>query len=176
MVCVYDLLGLTRPKGTETFLCDIHFSLFIEAVWREERSEEYYQSLRISDCYIYGLSTRNICIEGLWRQQRFTTTITWIDYFKSLQEVIPALYKQHNPADQIVFLYLFMPILRDELKSFVSTHNAHRIRAKPNPLNHVAGVPDGLYRTGQQHGFIPNNEVLSALDSALPEYGKYNRR
>src|SRR5205085_1219184 len=111
------------------------------------RSEEYYQSLRISDCYIYGPSTRNIRIEGLWRQQRFTTTVTWIDYFKSLQEAVPTLYKQHDPADQIVFLYLFMPILRDELKSFVDTHNAHRIRAQPNRSNHVAGVPDELYRT-----------------------------
>jgi hypothetical protein len=68
-----------------------------------------------------------------------------------------------------------MPILRDELKSFVSTYNAHRIRAQPKRSHYVAVVPDELYRTGQQHGFTPDNEVLSALESALPEYGNnYN--
>jgi hypothetical protein len=81
---------IRTDKGTETFLlCDVHFSLFIEAELREELSDEYYQSLRISDCYIYGPSTRNIRAEGLWRHQRFTTTGTWIDYFKSLQEANP---------------------------------------------------------------------------------------
>src|SRR5437764_4204659 len=60
----------------------------------------------MSDCYIYGPGTRNIRIESLWRQQPFTTTITWIGYFKSLQEAIPLLYRQHDPADQIVFISL----------------------------------------------------------------------
>ena len=100
----------------------------------------------------------------------------WIDYFKSLQNVIPSLYRQDQSADQVVFIYLFMPILQDELKAFVSTWNAHWIRAQPNRLQHVAGVPDELYRTGQQHGFTPDNKIFSALESALPEYGRYNRR
>ena len=69
-----------------------------------------------------------------------------------------------------------MPILRDELKSFVGTHNAHRIRAQPKRSHHVVGVPDELYRTGQQYGFTPDDKVLSALKSALPKYGRYNRR
>jgi hypothetical protein len=167
---------IRTDKGTETFLlCDIHFSLFIEAELREEFSDEYYQSLRISDCYIYGPSTQNIRAEGLWRHQRFTTTVTWINYFKSLQQATPSLYRQDQLADQVVFLFLFMPILRDELNAFVSTWNAHRIRAQPNRSQHVAGVPNELYRTGQQHGFVPDNEVLSALESALPEYGRYKR-
>jgi hypothetical protein len=55
----------------------MYFSLFIEAALSEELSDEYYQFRRISDCYIYGPSTRNIRIEGLWRQQRVTTTVTW---------------------------------------------------------------------------------------------------
>jgi hypothetical protein len=101
---------------------------------------------------------------------------TWLQYFKSLQETIPPLYRQDQHADQIVFLYLFMPILRGELKSFVSIYNVHRIRAQPKRSHHVAGVPDELYRTGQQHGVVPNNEVLLALESALPKYGTYNWR
>ena len=91
---------IRSDKGTETFLlCDVHFSLFIEAQLREVFSDEYYQSLRISDCYIYGPSTRNVRIESLWRHQRFTTTITWLEYFKSLQLHTPPLYREDQPAD-----------------------------------------------------------------------------
>ena len=69
-----------------------------------------------------------------------------------------------------------MPILWDELNAFVSTWNAHRIRAQLNRSQHVAGVPDELYRIGEQHGFLPDSKVLSALESTLPKYGKYHRR
>ena len=60
-------------------------------LWRmseEDMSEhwpyEEYDSLRITDCYVYGPSIRNVRIEGLWRQQRYTTTGPWISYFKLL--------------------------------------------------------------------------------------------
>jgi hypothetical protein len=168
---------IRTDHGTETFLlCDIHFSLFIEAELRKGLSDEYYQSLRISDCYIYGPSTRNVRAEGLWRLQGFTTTVTWLEYFRSLQLATPPLYRQDQLADQVVFRYLFMPILRDELVSFVGTWNAHKIHAQPNRSHHVPGVPDELYRTGQQEGFVPDVEVLSALESQLPDYGNDKQR
>jgi hypothetical protein len=77
---------IRTDRGTETvLLADLHFSLFIEAALREQWSEQEYQSLRISDCYIYGPSTRNIRVEGLWRQQRFQCTGPWLNYLKALQ-------------------------------------------------------------------------------------------
>jgi hypothetical protein len=64
---------IRTDKDTEkSLLCNIHLSLFFEAALREELSNEYYQSLRISDCYMYGPSTRT---KRLWRQQRVTTTV-----------------------------------------------------------------------------------------------------
>jgi len=63
---------IRTDKGTETvLLADCHFSLFIEAALREQWSEAEYEAIQISDCYIYGPSTRNIRVEGLWRQQRY---------------------------------------------------------------------------------------------------------
>jgi hypothetical protein len=63
---------IRSDRGTETvLLADLHFSLFIEAALREQWSDEDYHDLRPSECYIYGPSTQNIRIEGLWRQQRF---------------------------------------------------------------------------------------------------------
>lgn len=161
---------IRTDKGTETvLLADLHFSLYIEAALREEWSEEDYQAVRISDCYIYGPSTRNIRVEGLWRQQRFQCTAPWLLYFQTLQA--ESLYRQDQLADQVVILFLFMPILRQELNTFVSTHNAHPIRRQNNRSMHVPGAPDELYR-GEQRGFAVNREVLTALQDTLPEYGK----
>jgi hypothetical protein len=166
---------IRTDRGTETvLLAAIHFSLFIEACLAEQWPDDEYQVLQISHCYIYGKSTENIKIEGLWRQQRFQCTDPWIDYFKTLQA--QALYRQDLLADQVVVLFVFMPLLRKELTAFVNTHNAHPIRAQKNRSQHVPGVPDELYRH-QQHGFEANNEVLTALQATLPEYGKcyFNR-
>jgi hypothetical protein len=67
---------IRTDKDTEkSLLCDIHLSIFVEAALREELSNEYYQSLRISDCYMYDPSTRNIRIKRLWRPQLVTTTV-----------------------------------------------------------------------------------------------------
>jgi hypothetical protein len=101
--------------------------------------------------------------EGLWRQQRFQCTGPWLDYFEVLRGA--NLYHQHLLADQVLMLFLFMPLLRQELNTFVRTHNAHPIRAQKNRLQHVPGVPDELYRTEEyeQHGFTVNMQVLNAL-------------
>ena len=150
-------------------LADLHFSLFVEAALREQWSDEDYCDLRPSDC---GPSTENIRVEGLWRQQRFQCTGPWLDYFKVLRGA--NLYRQDLIADQVLLLFLFMPLLRDELNSFVRTHNAHPIRAQKNRSQHVPGVPDELYRTKEyeQRGFTVNRQVLNALQGALPDYGK----
>jgi hypothetical protein len=66
---------IRTDKGTETImLADAHFSLFTEAELAEHWPDEEYDSLSVTDCYIYGPSTRNVRVEGLSRQQRYTTT------------------------------------------------------------------------------------------------------
>lgn len=163
---------IRTDRGTETvLLADCHFSLFIEAALLEQWSEAEYQAIRIDDCYIYGPSTRNVRVEGLWRQQRYQTTGPWISFFRSLQQA--DLYRQHQLADQVVLLFIFMPILREELTTFVNVHNAHPIRAQKNRAHHVPGIPTELYRSGQQQGFPANRQVLDSLESAIPNYGRW---
>lgn len=69
-------------------------------------------------------------------------------------------------------LFLFMPIIREELTAFVQTHNAHPIRAQRNRSQHVPGVPNDLYRAGEQYGFAVSEQVLSAMQTTLPHHGK----
>ena len=73
-------------------LADAYFSLFTEAALAEHWPNEEYDFLRITDYYIYGLSTRNVRVEGLWRQQRYITIGPWISYFKLL--FLSSLFKQ----------------------------------------------------------------------------------
>jgi hypothetical protein len=63
-----------------------------------------------------------------------------------------------------------MPLLRAELAAFASTHNTHRIRAQRNRSQYVPGVPEELYRSGPQHGFNVDREVLTTMQQTLPTY------
>jgi hypothetical protein len=162
---------IRTDKGTETILlADAHFSFYIEAALLENWPDEEYAAVRINDCYIYGPSTRNIRVEGLWRQQRYTATGSWISYFKLLS--LRGLFEQ-TVVDKVVLLFIFMPIIRSELQTFVDTHNAHPIRAQPKRAHHVAGVPDELYSDlSRQCGFSPNPEVLADWESQVAHYGE----
>ena len=162
---------LRTDKGTETvLLADCHFSFFVKAAYNDNWEEEEIQQVRLSDCYWYGPSTRNIRIEGLWRQQRQQTTGPWLRYFRTLTDL--GLFRQDLIADRIIFLFLFMPILREELATFVSTHNAHPIRLQRSREKHVPGEPNELYRGGEQNGFTADREVLAYWDSTITQFGK----
>ena len=78
-------------------------------------------------------------------------------------------------ADRIVFLFVFVPILRHELYSYVETHNAHRIRPQLARSNHVPGRPSELYDDTtiyRRWGFSPDEELLSQLEEAVSYVGK----
>jgi hypothetical protein len=95
---------IQTDRGTETvLLADLHYSLYIEAAIREEWPEKAYQSIQISDCYIYDSSTRNIRVEELWRQQRFQCTDPWLKYFKTLHG--GDAFRQDLLSDRIVILF-----------------------------------------------------------------------
>jgi hypothetical protein len=95
-------LEILKYKGTETImLADAHFSFFTEAALAERWPDAEYDSIPITDCYVYGPSTRNVRIEGLWRQQRYTTTGPWISYFKLLS--LSGFYEQQSLADRLPF-------------------------------------------------------------------------
>jgi hypothetical protein len=81
-------------------------------------------------------------------------------------------------VDQVVSLCLFMPILRDELKSFISTHNAHKIGVQPKRSHRVADVPDELYHgawytlmfktpVGQAYNDVPLNTSINPFSSTI---------
>jgi hypothetical protein len=55
-------------------LVNVYFFFYVKTALRENWSDNQYKTIRIINYYIYDFSIRNIRIEGLWRQQRYTTT------------------------------------------------------------------------------------------------------
>jgi hypothetical protein len=53
-----------------------------------------------------------------------------------------------------------MPIIRQELVTFMDTHNTYFIRRHRKRAHHVAGVPNKLYRS-PNYGFTVDQEVLN---------------
>ena len=94
------------------------------------------------------------------------------DFFNYLQA--HGLYESDALEDRVVFLFVFVPILRSEIKAFVETWNEHRIRPQKHRPNHVAGIPNELYtdETVPRYGWAPDIEFLSQLTEAVRDVGK----
>ncbi len=75
------------------------------------------------------------------------------------------------------FLFVFVPILRFEINTYVETWNEHRIRPQKHRANHVAGIPNELYTKEDisRYGWVPDTEFLLQLDEAVKDVGKHQR-
>ena len=77
----------------------------------------------LAECYIYSPSTSNTRIERLWRTLRDTVTGKWLDLFTLIQRL--DLFREKTLPDRIALLYVFMPLIRVELASFVWRRRMH---------------------------------------------------
>jgi hypothetical protein len=162
--------------GSETFdLCCAQFRLFLEQAFKEDGwSNQELQSLRASDCYIDGPSTRNVRIEGLWRTLGDEVTRAWSRLFKVIQA--DGLFNKMKLAGNVVTRFVFMKLIRTELVDFMLDRNERPIRKQKNREYHVAGIPNKLYSTpitpARQCGFEPDAATCRELTEPLSEYGK----
>ena len=81
-----------------------------------------------------------------------------------------------------MWVYVFLPLLREEINTFIEVQNAHRIREQPNRPHHVAGIPNQLYfgRNYLRHeqlnadrpskGYRPNTDLLNKQERLLKDY------
>jgi hypothetical protein len=75
----------------------------------------------------------------------------------------------------VVFLFVFVPILRHEINIYVETWNEHRIRPQLQRPNHVAGAgrPNELYfdPSATRYGWKPDPGLLADLKQAVNDFG-----
>ena len=100
------------------------------------------------------------------------TILLFKEFFSYLQA--HGLYESDVLEDRVVFLFVFVPILRSEINTYVETWNEHRIRRQKHRVNHIAGIPNELYTDPAipRYGWTPDNEFLSQLSEAVEDMGK----
>lgn len=131
---------IRSDRGVETpIMADLHCSLSRANKVAEGMTEADANQLPLGKCYLYGKSTANQRIESVWWQLIRSCTGRWRQLFAHIKR--SGLHKLDCPSDQVVFLFVFMPLLRDEVNAWLLVHNARRIRKDSKRPNHLAGVP-----------------------------------
>jgi hypothetical protein len=80
-------------------------------------AEDILNILPLSECFFFGASTGNQRIENWWLRIRSSQLEWWITFFHYLQN--NGFYVSGQNANQVVLLFVFMPILRREITGFV---------------------------------------------------------
>ena len=96
------------------------------------------------------------------------------DFFSYLQA--HGLYKSDVLEDCVVFLFIFVPILRLEINTYIETWNKYRIRPQRHRANHVAGIPNELYTDEaiRHYKWTPNATFLAQLEEAVKDISKWS--
>jgi hypothetical protein len=155
-------------RGKEVLLlADAHFSFYVLNKKATGTCLEDEGTLKLRDSYMFGTSTANVRIESTWMRM--------IRFFGYPQ--VHGLYESDALEDRGVFLFVFIPILRSEINTYVETWNEHRIRPQKHRANHIAGIPNDLY-TDQaipRYGWTPDIEFLSQLSQAVKDVSQWSR-
>lgn len=73
-------------------------------------------------------------------------------------------------------LYVYLPIVRDEVYQFVNLWNVHQIQYQKNRPELPTGKPIVLYFIPPEgiddYGLIPDRTILDRLKADVSEYGK----
>jgi hypothetical protein len=75
--------------------------------------------------YSFGKSTKNQRIESWWNLLTTGQTEQWKKLFENLKHTG---FFDSLDYDIIALRYIYMPVIRDHIHTFVEVHNTHRIR------------------------------------------------
>ena len=135
---------LRFDHGAEVvIMATIQYELYISKAIAAGAPPEEVLASKCTDCVMWGPSTSNQRIESLWRRLGDETTRKYTALFAFIARTghwIDTLI-----VDQMVLLFVFMPLLRVELHEFILTKNDYPIRRDEDRSYHVSGVPDELY-------------------------------
>jgi hypothetical protein len=156
-------------------MADAHYYFYHTACFYDTTiPDDVFDQICFADCYIYGTSIHNIKIECLWGQMIERKTLQWMLLFQVIETA--GWFREDLLPDRIILLFIFMPILRSELFDWVDDHNALPIRPQRERSQHVAGVPNDLYRgsaSAVKQGFDLDLDLHAELESTVLAYGRY---
>jgi len=110
-------------------MADAQYHLFYQATVAAlgiATTEDNLDNACMEDCYIFGTSTKNIRVEGLWGIMFRQQSGQWVDFFWWLEA--EGWFREDSVCDKVILLYVFVPLLREEIFTWVEDHNAAPIR------------------------------------------------
>jgi hypothetical protein len=85
-------------------------------------------------------------------------------------------WDKKSVADQIVVLFLLMPILRQSIENYVLDWNAHTIRSQRSHPHIISGVPNTIHAYPEegvlQYGDEFHQPTYDHLSQLLEDYSK----
>lgn len=91
----------------------------------------------VEECWIYGRSMYNQKIECFWSHMLVQWLSDWQEIFRDLEW--PDLWDLNNEHDKIALIYIYMPIIQQQLMIYQREYNVYPIR-----YNHLSRLPHGL--------------------------------
>ena len=167
---------IRSDKGTETLMMvDAHYFFYHTTHFNDPTiSDEMFDQICFSDCYIYGKSTGNTRIEALWCQMIGRVIEQWILFFSALEA--DGWFRENLASDQVILVFIFMPILQDVISDWVEDHNAAPIRPQKHRSLHVSGIPNDLYRGSPdalKQGFDFDHDLHNELEKQVLNYSMF---
>ena len=167
---------LRTDRGRETpMMADAHYYLYHTACLHDDTiSDEAFDNICFADCYLFGKSTSNVKIEGLWGQLIVGQTEQWMLYFPRKLEA-EGWWRDDLVCDTVILVYIFIPIIRGEIFNWVADKNIAPIRPQRHRSQHVSGIPNDLYRGSDdapRQGFSFDLNLHAHLEANVAGFGK----
>jgi hypothetical protein len=167
---------LRTDRGRETpMMADAHYYLYHTACLHDDTiSDKAFDSICFADCYLFGKSTGNVKIEGLWGQLIVGQTEQWMLYFPRKLEA-EGWWRDDLACDTVILLYIFIPIIRGEIFNWVADKNTAPIRPQRHRSQHISGIPNDLYRgsdNAPRQGFSFDLNLHAQLKTNVAGFGK----
>lgn len=157
-------------------------SWWLRLILAQTRAWMVSHSRRCSDAHLARVadSTAPLTLSCTKKTQYCTSTNPHYkqDYFRHIEA--EDVYDGSRASDRAILLFIFLPIIRKEINSFVTTWNAHPIRKDNTRPDQVPGRPDELFLgyTNEPNVIKPNYAKpinFGAVEALLRGYNEYSK-
>lgn len=115
------------------------------------------------------VSFLNIIFILIIHEQHLTVLQVYFIYFQTI-----GLYENNAIEDHLAFLFVFSPIMRLEISTYIDVWNFYCIYPQRHRFNHAAGIPNNLYidQSLLWFGWHPDFEFVEQLNKTVENIGK----